>query len=395
MLRLRALARPIGGRGFCSPALLTFGEALYTFKPLPPGAPTDAAMPAFAPGACMVLRAIGGAELNTAVAVSKASAQGGGVGFVSLLPSGALGDEVLRVANEAGVATAACQRSADSNVLGTLHVVDADSTGPRPFYQRHGSAFCTGTGAATHDWPNLLYGARWLHLTGITPALGAGPRAAWDSALSAASAVATGPDAPLCVSLDLNHRPSLGSLEELWSAVRPHLPTLTLLMLSEDTLRALAAAEGLAAPLADDEVDPGMDAVDMLAQLREAWGVPLLGCTFKRPIDAYSPATVSAIEYAHSIPLPQGHPYFAEDDAQRIKDTTHGGRGVRRWSVLAHPGGIASTEQTPTEHTPVEVRGCAPGSLAGAVRGVARLSNSKLKSTAHFFTPPHPYESPR
>lgn len=377
VLRRQATRLASARRHLSLPTVLTFGEALNTFKPLPLGAMVEGgAMPPFAPGATTVLRAIGGAELNTAVALANLSGQPGSVGFVSVLPTGALGDEVVRVASTAGVATDAVHRSDRCDVLGTLHVVDADGLGPRPLYQRHGSAFCTTINAQTHDWRALLDGPRWLHLTGITPALGAGPRAAWDAALSAAAEASGATGAPLRVSLDLNHRPALGSLESLWAAVKPHLSTLTLLILSEPTLQALAKAEGVAPPPAPlpsragegtgregagaDRSTEQPSAAELLSQMRRVWGIPLLACCFKRPL--------SATDLSRGRPVvAPGRTPARPEHAPRVTDTTHGGAGVRRWSLVAHPSGIASTEACPTQHTPVEALGGGDAWVAGFI----------------------------
>ena len=69
-------------------------------------------------------------------------------------------------------------------------------------YDRAGSAFALAE-ADAYDWPALLHGADWLHLSGITPALGANTAAA---ALAAARAARA---AGARVSFDGNYRPRL------------------------------------------------------------------------------------------------------------------------------------------------------------------------------------------
>ncbi|EOD07667.1 hypothetical protein EMIHUDRAFT_106404 [Emiliania huxleyi CCMP1516] len=203
-------------------ALVAFGEAVMTFKPRP-ATPVHVALPLAAPAA-EVVQAVGGAELNVAVALSRVSAAPI-ASYVSVLPHGPLGDAVRSAAEASGVATEnVVVDGSPHSVLGTLHVVD-DGSGPRPHYQRHHSAFATVASGDTFDWPSLLSPAKWLHVTGITPLLGPGPAAAWSTALEAAAAT-DGCD----VSLDFNHRPALGSrsaplrgsLEELWALVQPH-----------------------------------------------------------------------------------------------------------------------------------------------------------------------------
>ena len=75
--------------------MLTFGESLLTSKPAP--SKTDALL---ADGCTAQLQAVGGAEMNTAVALART---GCSAGWVSVLPHGPLGDLVTRVARDAGV----------------------------------------------------------------------------------------------------------------------------------------------------------------------------------------------------------------------------------------------------------------------------------------------------
>ena len=73
--------------------MLTFGESLLTSKPAPSTAPTAL----LADGCTAQLQAVGGAEMNTAVALART---GCSAGWVSVLPHGPLGDLVARVARE-------------------------------------------------------------------------------------------------------------------------------------------------------------------------------------------------------------------------------------------------------------------------------------------------------
>ena len=351
-------------------SLVTFGEPLYTFKPSPLPPP---ALP-LASGASVALQAIGGAELNVAVAHARLSAHPGAAAFVSVLPHGALGDHVLATATAAGVSTDGVIRM--DGEMGMLHVVDT-GTGPRPLYQREHSAFCASMDKNTHPWPSLLEGASWLHLTGITPALCPGARDAWHAAIDAAQSSAP---RPVHVSLDLNHRPALGSLEALWRVVEPKLAALSLLMLSEDSLYKLAKHESVweaatveaateeattkaAEPIgagAGDARKQNMSAEHPVVEhpvqraalrlLRGKWQVPLLGCCFKRPL-------ASAESFVESA--------MSDDGAtQREKDVLFGG-GVRRWSVIAAEGAHVSTEAIAIEHSPVQALGGGDAWVAG------------------------------
>ena len=211
--------------------LVTFGEAMLTYKPVPPSTCNDTPLTT---GASLVVQAVGGAELNTAVA---ASLVGKKAAWASVLPAGPLGKVVVDAAAAAGLELAAPYViTADGATIGTVHVVD-DGAGSRPHYQRSHSAFCRLIDGSTFGWDALLLPAKWLHITGITPPLGIGPLAAWRAAVRAAGPVGA------LVSLDLNWRPALGPFDELWALVLPELRHVTLLILSEADLVRLGCTE--------------------------------------------------------------------------------------------------------------------------------------------------------
>ncbi|MER7945375.1 sugar kinase [Streptomyces sp. NBC_01693] len=86
--------------------------------------------------------------------------------------------------------------------------------------------------------PALGDGARILHLTGITCALGPGPLEAVRTA--AAHAQAQG----WTVTLDVNHRQRLWTAEEAGRALRPLLPHITVLIASDDELPVVTGVPG-------------------------------------------------------------------------------------------------------------------------------------------------------
>ena len=134
--------------------LVTFGEAMLTYKPVPPSTHNG---PPLTTGASLVVQAVGGAELNTAVA---ASLVGKKTAWASVLPAGPLGKVVVDAAAAAGLKLAAPYViEAEGATVGTVHVVD-DGAGSRPHYQRSHSAFCCSIGGNTFDWDALLRPAK-------------------------------------------------------------------------------------------------------------------------------------------------------------------------------------------------------------------------------------------
>lgn len=141
---------------------------------------------------------VGGAEANVAVALQHF---GHRANLVSLVADNALGAAALGEVRRQGVDTAGVQRGEGRMGLYFL------STGAvqRPsqvLYDRADSAFARA-GGGEHDWPALLAGADWLHVSGVTPALGAQAAAGTLVAMRAARA------AGVKVCFDGNFRPQL------------------------------------------------------------------------------------------------------------------------------------------------------------------------------------------
>ena len=180
--------------------LVTFGEAMIRLT-TPVGVPLEATTSFEAP--------VGGAELNVAIAARR---QGMEAMWVSTLPASPLGDLIARHAAGNGVATV-LRRPAEGRV--GLYFLE-QSVPPRPsriVYDRADSAFARWPEPAA-DWKELLDDATCLVVTGITAALGTGPREAVDAAVDAARAVGAR------VAVDVNYRSSLWSVKEAFTWLR-------------------------------------------------------------------------------------------------------------------------------------------------------------------------------
>src|SRR5437870_2734164 len=147
---------------------------------------------------------VGGAELNTAVGLARL---GRSAAWVSRLTDNPLGRLVAGRARQAGV-DAPHVRWTDAG-RGGLFFLQAGAA-PRAssvVYDRADSAMAD-LQPGTIDWPGILAGAKWFHVSGITPALGPGPAAATLEALRAARA------AGLRTSFDPNYRAKLWTLAD-------------------------------------------------------------------------------------------------------------------------------------------------------------------------------------
>jgi 2-dehydro-3-deoxygluconokinase len=109
----------------------------------------------------------GGAESNVAIGLERLGIH---AGWIGKLPDNALGRKVVNGIRAHGVDTSACVWTEEGRV-GTFFV--EWGAHPRPLktiYDRAGSAAATLT-TDDLDW-DYIGRAEWLHLTGITPALG-------------------------------------------------------------------------------------------------------------------------------------------------------------------------------------------------------------------------------
>ena len=140
----------------------------------------------------------GGSEANVAAGIANL---GGAASCVTRLPDNAVGDAALAALRAEGIDVSGILRGGER--MGIYFVEPGAELRPmRVVYDRAGSAF-SQIDPAELDWPRLLEDAEWLHLSGITPALGGGPaRAALDAAGAARPA-------GVKVSVDLNYRPAL------------------------------------------------------------------------------------------------------------------------------------------------------------------------------------------
>ncbi|HTX01595.1 MAG TPA: sugar kinase [Acidimicrobiales bacterium] len=210
------------------PPVVTFGEALVAGVPAA-GETLDVA------GAVRLFP--GGAELNFAVGLARLGVPAQFVGRVGDDP---LGRMVGRRLAEAGVDDSALSTTADGRPTG-LYLRECLSDGARrPYYYRSGSA---GAALESNDVAGRAAQARWLHATGITPALGPDPRHATLAAVEAARG------AGVPVSFDANYRPALWGADAFCDFVVPLLPQLQVLLMGEEESELLLGTGDPAAAL--------------------------------------------------------------------------------------------------------------------------------------------------
>jgi 2-dehydro-3-deoxygluconokinase len=176
---------------------------------------------------------IGGAELNTAVGMARLGRR---AAWVSRLPDNSLGRLIANRVREAGVEPRI--EYADDGRCG-LYFLEFGAS-PRAssiLYDRKDSSIARAK-PGSFDWPSIFQGAKWFHVTGITPAIGEGAAAVTADALAAAKA------AGVRTSIDLNYRSKLWTREEAGRTMSRLLVGCDLLFASEPDAEQLFGITG-------------------------------------------------------------------------------------------------------------------------------------------------------
>ena len=140
----------------------------------------------------------GGGEANVAVALAN---YGLDAGFVSALPDNDIGESAIRELKRFGFDTTYVNRSGDR--VGIYYLETGANQRPsKVVYDRAWSSICTAQ-PGDFDWAKIFDGAKWLHITGITPALSE------SAAALSIEAVAAAKKHGVTVSCDFNYRGKL------------------------------------------------------------------------------------------------------------------------------------------------------------------------------------------
>jgi 2-dehydro-3-deoxygluconokinase len=208
---------------------VTFGETMLRLA-TPAGRPL-ATTPELHPH-------VAGAESNVAAALAHLGVP---TRWVGALPQSPLGEHVARELAAAGVLLDAVQWEPD----GRLGLFFAEmGAGARPtsvLYDRANSVATRLRPVA----PEALAGAKFLHVTGITPALGAQPAAALAETITNATAAGV----PVCI--DVNHRALLWEAEAARDALAPILAQADTVICGADDARNVLELGGDPGDVAD------------------------------------------------------------------------------------------------------------------------------------------------
>jgi 2-dehydro-3-deoxygluconokinase len=184
----------------------------------------------------------GGSEANVAASLAHFGVRSD---YVTRVPANAVGDAAVAAMRAEGVGTRGMLRGGDR--LGIYFVESgADLRALRVAYDRAGSSF-SQLDPGEYDWDGILGGAHWLHLSGITPALGAGPARAAQEAADAARA------AGVRLSIDLNYRPTLWTGRDPQPVTRALVAGCDLLIGNPGAVRAMLGVGPQASHLAESD----------------------------------------------------------------------------------------------------------------------------------------------
>ena len=166
----------------------------------------------------------GGAELNFAVGIRRLGLASSLVGHVGDDPPGRLIRQVLR---DEGVDTS--RLTTHPRPTGLYLREWLPDGARRPYYYRSGSAAASFAPADwPANWPKDPSGPRWLHLTGVTPALSDSCRQACAAAVTWARSVG------VPVSFDPNYRPWLWDIGTARDALLPLIAGCDVLLIGLD-----------------------------------------------------------------------------------------------------------------------------------------------------------------
>src|SRR6266508_4428667 len=177
---------------------------------------------------------VGGAELNTAVALARLGRR---TAWVSRLTNNPLGRLIANHAREAGVCTDHVLWTNDDRVGVYFLEFGAAPRASNVVYDRKNAAVAQ-IRPGMIDWTKVFAGAKWFHVTGITPGLSAGAAAATQESLQTAKA------AGLQTSIDLNYRVKLWTQAEAGKCMTELMRFCDVLITTEEDLDRVFGIKG-------------------------------------------------------------------------------------------------------------------------------------------------------
>jgi 2-dehydro-3-deoxygluconokinase len=225
----------------------------------------------------------GGGEVNVAVSVAQ---QGGKAAFATVLPDNVLTDAFEQELRKLKVDSSLIQRS-KAGRFGIYFVeTGANQRAGTVTYDRDFSSISLMS-ADEYDWPAILAGATWLHITGITPALSA------QSATAARHAVKLASERKITVSCDLNFRkklwrwkPGTSPVDLARETMRSFLPHVDLVIANEEDADMCLGIQAPESNVEAGELNPAGYAQVARQIVRQFPGVSRVAITLRESISA-------------------------------------------------------------------------------------------------------------
>jgi 2-dehydro-3-deoxygluconokinase len=245
--------------------VVTFGEIMLRLSP--PGFERFFQSPVL--GATF-----GGGEANVAVSLAHFGLESH---YVTALPKHAIGDAALRALRAEGVRTDHIVRSG-GRVGIYFAEAGASQRAANVIYDRAHSSISALPPDAV-DWGEVMKQAAWLHVTGITPALGPDAAEATRRALSAARA------AGARVSVDLNYRKKLWSEARAQETMRPMIGEVDLVIANEEDLQSVLGVAVEGTDVTSGRLDAAGFQRAAMAVTRD-FGPPMVAITLRESVSA-------------------------------------------------------------------------------------------------------------
>jgi 2-dehydro-3-deoxygluconokinase len=264
----------------------------------------------------------GGGEANVAASLAQ---WGHDAAFVSRLPKNDIADACIQELRGLGVDTRSIVRGGERMGIYFLES-GASQRASTVTYDRAGSSIST-VNPAELDWPSILIGAKWFHVTGITPALS--DQAAKATFEAAASARKLG----VTVSCDLNYRKKLWSPAKAQEVMSGLMAAVDYCIANEEDAEKVFGIKAAESDISQGKLEKDRY-VDVAAQLTERFGFKGVAITLRESFSA-SRNGWSGLYYTGS------QPYFSRRYDIDIVDRVGGGDAFAAGFIHAQGSGQA------------------------------------------------------
>ena len=216
----------------------------------------------------------GGGEANVAVSLAQ---WGHDAAFVTRLPKNDIAEACIQELRGLGVDTRAIVRGGERMGIYFLES-GASQRASTVTYDRAGSSIST-VNPAELDWPSILAGAKWFHVTGITPALS-------DQAAKATfEAAGTARKLGVTVSCDLNYRKKLWSPAKAQEVMSGLMAAVDYCIANEEDAEKVFGIKAAESDISQGKLEKDRY-VDVAAQLTERFGFKGVAITLRESFSA-------------------------------------------------------------------------------------------------------------